>query len=90
MGHSLYWSVLCSLVIVKPVSENGRALSHDNRSLFRPVGPSHHADFVVLEALNGLLRECLEVLLVRCSAGSQHNGDADVVVIPIRNGAHTS
>ena len=70
MGYSLDRGVCRSLVIVKPVGENGRTLGHDNGSFLLPIGPSHHTDLVVLEAVNGLLGECLEVLLVWRSAGS--------------------
>ena len=90
MSHGLDWSVLCSLVVVKPISENGRTLFHDNRSFLLPVGPGHDTNIVVFEAVDGLLCEGFEVLRVRGSARSKHNGDADIVVIPVRDGSHTS
>ena len=90
MGHGLDWSVLCSLVVVKPIGENGRTLFHDNRSFLLPVGPGHYTDIVVFEAVNGFLSEGLEVLRVRSSARSKHNVHADVVIIPVRDDSHTS
>ena len=89
VSYSLHWSVDHRFVIVDPITEL-RALIHNDLSFVLPIGPANHADTVVKEAAIHLCSVGIEVLRVWRGTGSQHYGNADILVIPLWDGTHTS